>query len=58
VNHTPTNDLKNITLEETWTNIKPDVSHFCVFGSIAWTHILDEKRKAFQPKSENLIFVG
>jgi hypothetical protein len=32
VNHTPIKALKNITLEEDWTKIKPDVSHFCVFG--------------------------
>jgi hypothetical protein len=58
VNCIPTKALKNITLEEAWTKIKPDVSHFCVFGSIAWAHILDEKRKALQPKSEKCIFVG
>jgi hypothetical protein len=58
VNHTPTKALKNITPEEAWTKIKPDVSHFCVFGSIAWAHIPDEKRKALQPKSEKCIFVG
>jgi hypothetical protein len=58
VNHTPTKALKNITPEETWTKIKPDVSHFCVFGSIAWAHIPDEKRKALQPKIEKCIFVG
>jgi hypothetical protein len=46
VNHTPTKDLKNITPEEAWTKIKPDVSHFCVFGSVAWAHIPNEKRKA------------
>jgi hypothetical protein len=46
VNHTPTKALKNITPEEAWTKIKPDVSHFRVFGSIAWAHIPDEKRKA------------
>jgi hypothetical protein len=58
VNHTPTKALKNITLEEAWNKIKPDVSHFHVFGSVAWAHILDEKRKALQPKSEKCIFVG
>jgi hypothetical protein len=58
VNHTPTKALQNITLEEAWTKIKPDVSHFRVFGSIAWDHILDEKRKALQPKSKKCIFVG
>jgi alpha-glucuronidase len=56
INRTPTNALKNITSEEDWTKIKPDVSYFCVFGSIAWAHIPDEKRKALQPKSEKCIF--
>jgi hypothetical protein len=58
VNHTPTKALKNITLEEAWTKIKPDVSHFHVFGSEAWAHIPNEKMKALQPKSEKCIFVG
>ena len=46
VNRTPTKALKNITLEEAWTKIKPDVSHFRVFGSTTWAHIPDEERKA------------
>jgi hypothetical protein len=58
VNCTPTKALKNITPEEAWTKIKLDVSHFRVFGSIAWVHIPDEKRKTLQPKSEKCIFVG
>eukprot|EP00253_Pinus_taeda_P035360 PITA_35360 len=52
INHTPTEVLKNITLEEAWSSIKPDVSHFRVFGSEAWAHIPDEKHKALEPKSE------
>jgi hypothetical protein len=56
VNRTPTKALKNIKPEESWTKIKLDVSHFCVFGSIAWAHIPDEKRKGLQPKSEKCIF--
>jgi hypothetical protein len=58
VNRTPTKALKNITPEEAWTKIKPYVSHFCVFGSITWAHIPDEKRKALHPKSEKCIFFG
>jgi hypothetical protein len=58
VNCTPTKALKNITSEESWTKIKPDVSHFRVFGSITWAHIPDEKRKSLHPKSEKCIFVG
>jgi hypothetical protein len=53
VNHTPTKTLKNITLEETWNNIKLDVSHFRVFDSVAWAHVPDEKMKG-----EKCIFVG
>lgn len=57
VNHFPIKNLSNITLEEAWTNIKLDVSHFCIFGSIAWAHIPDEKRKGLQLKIEKYIFV-
>eukprot|EP00253_Pinus_taeda_P034901 PITA_34901 len=52
INLTPTKVLKNITLEEAWSSIKPDVSHFRVFRSEAWAHIPDEKDKALEPKSE------
>ena len=58
VNHTPTKYLQGITSEEAWSKIKPEVSHFRVFGCEAWAHILDEKWKALQPKSEKCIFVG
>jgi len=58
VNHTPTKDLKYITPEEAWNKLKPVVSHFHVFGSVARAHIPDEKRKDLQPKSDNCIFVG
>jgi hypothetical protein len=58
VNHTSTKTLKNITLEEAWTKLKSDVSHFCVFGSIAWAHIPDHKMKALQHKRKKYLFVG
>ena len=58
VDHTPTKVLKNITPKEAWSSINPYVSHFHVFGSEAWIHILDEKHKALEPKSEKCIFVG
>jgi hypothetical protein len=58
VNRLPTKALKNITLEESWTKIKLDVSHFHVFGSIAWAHIADEKKKSLQPICEKFIFFG
>ena len=53
VNRTPTKILQGITPEEAWSKIKPDLSHFCVFGCEAWAHIPDEKWKKLQPKSES-----
>ena len=43
VNLTHTKFLQGITSEEAWSKIKPDVSHFRVFGSEAWAHISNEK---------------
>ena len=57
VNHTPTKALNNITLEEAWSSVKPDVSHFWVFESTTWAHIPNEKYKALEPKSEKNIFL-
>jgi hypothetical protein len=48
----------NIIVKYAWNKNKPDVSHFHIFGNVAWAHILDEKRKYLQPKSEKCIFVG
>lgn len=45
INLTPTKALKYIRLEEAWGKIKFDVNYSCVFGSEAWVHFLDEKRK-------------
>ena len=58
INPTPTKALKNITPEEAWSYVKPNVSHFWVFGSEAWAHIPDDNHKALEPKSEKCIFVG
>ena len=57
VNHTPTKVVKNITPEEAWSSIKPDVSHFRVFGSEAWAHIPYEKHKALEPKCSRMLLL-
>ena len=58
VNHTRTKVLNNIRLEEAWSSITPNVSHFRVFGSKVCAHIPNQKHKALKPKSEKCIFVG
>jgi hypothetical protein len=34
---------------EAWSIIKPEVTHFSIFGSCAWARIPSEKRKALDP---------
>jgi len=46
-----------MTLEEKFTSKKPNVSHFKVFGCIAYVHVPDEKRSKLDPKAEKCIFI-
>lgn len=41
-----------------WSGRKAEVSHFRIFGSIAYVHIPSEKRKEFYDKSEKFLFIG
>ena len=57
-NWMPHKEVLHMTPEEAWSHVKPDVSTFKVFGSVAWALIPNEKRKALEKKSQPLIFVG
>lgn len=57
-NHTTSNVLENKSPIEIWSGKKPDISHFKVFGSLAMAMIPKEKRQKFDPKSQELMFVG
>ena len=50
--------LKNTTLEEVFTGIKPDLSHLRIFGCPIYIHIPKEKRMKLQPSREKVIFIG
>jgi hypothetical protein len=50
--------LKDKTLEESFTKEKPNVSHFRVFQSPIYIHVLEEKRIKFEPSSLKSILVG
>jgi len=58
MNRTPTAGVHGMTPEEKFTCKKPDVSHFKVFGCIAYVHVPDEKRSKLDPKVEKCIFIG
>ena len=48
----------NVTPLEMWTGSKPDIGHLRVFGSVAYVHVPDCKRKKFDAKSHKTVFVG
>ena len=58
MNRTPTAAVHDVTPEEKFIGLKADVSHFKVFGCIAYVHILDELRTKLDPKAEKCIFIG
>ncbi|MCO5608611.1 hypothetical protein L7F22_062824 [Adiantum nelumboides] len=55
---TPTAIVHGVTPEEKYSGKKPDLSHFKLFGCIAYVHIPDELRTKLDPKAEKCIFVG
>jgi len=46
-NQCPHKALDSKTLEEMFIGKKPDVSHFRIFGSPVYFHVLKEKRRKF-----------
>lgn len=58
LNHAPTKTLKTITPFESWHGRKPSVEYFCVFGCVAYAHVLVEFRHKLDDKAVKCIFVG
>ena len=51
-------DCPHLHAQEKYFGTKPDLSHLKVFGCIKYVHVLDEKRRKLDSKSENMIFMG
>jgi transposase InsO family protein len=51
INRSPTLSVKNVTPEEAWSDVKLSVSHFRVFGCLAYAHVPNSQRKKLDPKS-------
>jgi hypothetical protein len=58
LNKCPHRVLKEKTPEEAFIGEKPNVSHFRVFGSLVYIHVLEEKRTKLEPSSLKGILVG
>ena len=58
LNRCPTFALRDVTHEEAWSGRKPAVDHFKIFGSIAYAHVLEAKRKKLDDRGERCVFIG
>ena len=47
-----------MTLEETFTNVKPKVGHLRIFGCPVYIHVPKEKRTKLEPSGKKGTFVG
>ena len=47
-----------VSSHELYFGLKPNLRHLRIFGSIAYVHVPDEKRKKLDPKLEKCILVS
>ncbi|GLU00818.1 hypothetical protein SLE2022_181580 [Rubroshorea leprosula] len=57
-NRSPTAALHHQTPFEAWHGWKPKVTHFKVFGCLAYVHVPSQKRTKFEENSVKCIFLG
>jgi hypothetical protein len=57
-NISPHNTLRNMTLEEAFTRVKPEVGHLRIFGCPVYIHVPKEKRTKLDPSGRKGTFVG
>ena len=51
-------EVKNKTLEEAWSGVKPLVEPFRVFRCMSHVHVLDNKRTKLDDKSLSCVLLG
>jgi hypothetical protein len=57
-NKSPHKTLRNMTPEEAFTGVKPEVGHFRIFGCPIYIHVPKEKRIKLDPSGRKGTFVG
>lgn len=58
LNRSPTLAVKDMTPEEAWSGVKPNVDYFQVFRCVSHVHVLDNKRKKLDDKSFKCMLLG
>ena len=49
-NKSPHKTLRNMTLEEAFTGVKPEVGHFRIFGCPVYIHVPQDQARPFRQK--------
>ena len=57
-NRCPHKILKNMTLKEDFTGVKPEVGHLHIFGFLVYIHVPKDKRTKLEPSGKKGTFVG
>jgi hypothetical protein len=57
-NRSPHQILKNMTTEKAFTEVKPEVEHFRIFGCPVYLHVPKEKRSKLDPSGRKGTLVG
>jgi hypothetical protein len=57
-NRSPHQSLKNITPEEAFTGVKPEIEYFRIFGCPVYFHVPKKKRSKLDPTGRNDTFMG
>ena len=57
-NHSPTSANSGQTPQQIYTGKLPNVSHFCIFGSLAFVHVPKEGRKKLDNRTRIYLFLG
>jgi hypothetical protein len=57
-NNIPHKIINNMTLEESFTIVKPEVGHFRIFGCPVYIYVPKEKRTKLDPLGKTGTFVG
>ena len=50
--------VKNMTVEDSFTGVKPEVGHLRIFGCPIYIHVPKEKRTKLEPSGKKGTFVG
>ena len=58
LNRCPTLAVKDVTLEEAWSGVKPSVDHFRVFGCIAHVYVSKERRTKLDNRTISCVLLG